>query len=316
MKKIYLSLLATLSTIASYAQTSNLVVFSDEGKKFYLVINGRQVNDQSLSNVRVTDLDGDYVHARVVFEDKRDPSVEKKILLLSQGNEVTYVLKKNKKGETVFRSYSEVPLSMVPAQIANQPTLSYSTAASNDESVNKSEYSTTSTTTTTTGATGILGANVNIGGVNMNVTIQDNGTMLNGSSTTTTSTYSTTTTNTNANTNTQYNNSNNENTNYSNDCVNGMSETELREAKKSISSSTFADTMENTFKQIVSNKCVTTKQVKQMLQLFTFEESKLDMAKYAYGYVADPANYYSVNDIFTHSSSKDELSEYCMENKR
>ena len=53
-----------------------------------------------------------------------------------------------------------------------------------------------------------------------------------------------------------------------------------------------------------------------MLQLFSFEDTKLSMAKFAYAYVADPSNYYTLNDIFSFDSSKDELSNYVMSNKR
>ena len=51
-------------------------------------------------------------------------------------------------------------------------------------------------------------------------------------------------------------------------------------------------------------------QVKELLMLFTFEESKLDIAKYAYNHTYDIGNYYKLNDAFTFESSTDELNKY------
>jgi hypothetical protein len=54
----------------------------------------------------------------------------------------------------------------------------------------------------------------------------------------------------------------------------------------------------------------TSQQVKELLQLFTFENNKLDLAKYAYRKTMDRRNYYIVNDVFAFSNSKDELARY------
>lgn len=313
MKQITLFFALLLGSLATYAQKANLVIFSDEGTKFYVVVNGLRVNDQALSNVRITDLNYDYVNAKIVFEDALIPDIEKKTLMLERGSEATYVVKKNKKGETVCNWYSSVQLAQIPAQTSNQQTVVYTNVPANNGIVLRggNVATTTTTTTITTGTTDVVNANVGIGGVGMNVTIYDsNGGVVNGSTTsTTTTTYSSTTTSGNTN----YNDGT---TTINNNCIYGMSESELRDAKNSISGASFEDTKSSTFKQVVSNKCVNTKQVKELLQLFTFEETKLEMAKYAYGYVADPSNYYTINDIFTFDSSKDELSNYVMSNKR
>lgn len=308
MKK--LSLLFGLCCILfnSYAQNGNLVIFSDEGTKFFVVVNGIRVNDQALSNVRLTDLNYDYVKAKIVFENELIPDIEKNTLMLQRGYEVSYVVKKNKKGETVCNWYSSVELAQAPVNNANQQTIVYTSVPPNDGVVIRTgvggSTTTTTTTTTTTGNSSTVNANVGVNGVGMNVSIYDGTGNVNG---TTTTTYSTTTTTTNSD-NVAYH--------ATNDCIYGMSETDFRAAKNSISSGSFEDTKISTFKQVVSSKCVNTKQVKEMLQLFTFEESKLEMAKYAYGYVADPSNYYTINDIFTFDSSKDELSNYVMSNRR
>jgi hypothetical protein len=47
-----------------------------------------------------------------------------------------------------------------------------------------------------------------------------------------------------------------------------------------------------------------------MMLLFTFEDNKLEVAKYAYRKTVDNRNYVMVNDAFTFSSSRDELAKY------
>ncbi|HNQ83646.1 MAG TPA: DUF4476 domain-containing protein, partial [Bacteroidales bacterium] len=51
-------------------------------------------------------------------------------------------------------------------------------------------------------------------------------------------------------------------------------------------------------------------QVKEIMKLFSFEESRLEFAKYAYGYTYDLSNFYIVNDAFSFESSIDELNKY------
>lgn len=89
-----------------------------------------------------------------------------------------------------------------------------------------------------------------------------------------------------------------------------MSEQDFTDAKRSISSKTFEDTKLTVAKQITSSNCLLCTQVKEIMGLFTFEDSKLQFAKYAYDYVYDLNNYYKLNDAFTFSSSVDELDTY------
>lgn len=51
-------------------------------------------------------------------------------------------------------------------------------------------------------------------------------------------------------------------------------------------------------------------QAKQLLTVFSFEASKLEMAKYMYGKTTDPKNYFIVYNVFSFSKSKEELAEY------
>lgn len=52
------------------------------------------------------------------------------------------------------------------------------------------------------------------------------------------------------------------------------------------------------------------RQIRELLQTFTFDDSRLELAKEAYGMVLDPENYFLVNEAFTFSSSGEALSKH------
>ncbi len=76
-------------------------------------------------------------------------------------------------------------------------------------------------------------------------------------------------------------------------------EDEWRENNKSKSAS-----------QIISTNYLTTAQVKEMLQLFSTENIKLELAKQAYSKTVDQKNYFMINEVFSFNSSKDELTRF------
>lgn len=80
-------------------------------------------------------------------------------------------------------------------------------------------------------------------------------------------------------------------------------------AKTSISSKSFEDSKLTTAKQVANSNCLTADQVKQIMKLFSFEDSRLDFAKYAYTHTFDVGNYFKVNDAFQFESSIDELND-------
>lgn len=63
-------------------------------------------------------------------------------------------------------------------------------------------------------------------------------------------------------------------------------------------------------KQNISQNHFTTMQVKEVMQLFAFENTKLDLAKYCYKYTVDRKNYFLLNDAFSFSSSREDLARY------
>ena len=62
--------------------------------------------------------------------------------------------------------------------------------------------------------------------------------------------------------------------------------------------------------QAISSNRVKSDQVYRILMMFSFESTKLKVAKFAYRHCIDKRNYYRVNDAFTFSSSIRELNNY------
>lgn len=134
-----------------------------------------------------------------------------------------------------------------------------------------------------------VGANFNVGGLGVNVTISDN-TMMGG---TTSTTYSETTTTITSNGTMTENAGGTVIT--SQGCMYPMGTSDFNMAKSSISSKSFEDSKVTVAKQVIDANCLSTSQVKEIMQLMTFEENKLTIAKYAYAKTTDPSNYFQLN---------------------
>ena len=90
--------------------------------------------------------------------------------------------------------------------------------------------------------------------------------------------------------------------------------TEFAEMQTSLENISFSSSRESQAKSIIRSNCLNAKQVKDLLELFSFESSRLSIAKYAYAYCSDPSNYYLVNDAFQFESSIEELNAYIESN--
>lgn len=80
--------------------------------------------------------------------------------------------------------------------------------------------------------------------------------------------------------------------------------------KNSINKISFNSSKESQLKSITRGRCFTVDQIKQLLNLFSFESSKLDLAKYLYEFCIDKQNYFRVNEVFSFSSSVDDLNRF------
>jgi hypothetical protein len=90
-----------------------------------------------------------------------------------------------------------------------------------------------------------------------------------------------------------------------------VSAVEQKELLAELSKISFSNTKATLAKQIIaSKKCFTSNQIMEIINLFSLEQDKLNMAKYAYAFCIDKSNYYKLNGLFSYSASKEELSKF------
>jgi hypothetical protein len=303
MRKLLILLLLLPSLLYAQRQaTGNLTIFSEDGDQFYLVLNGEKQNTVAQTNLRVEELPQPYYTAKIIFADSSIPAISKNNLYIASSDgvmqDVTYKIRKDKSGKAKLGYYSMIDVEPGFQPASNVYVHRYGRRDHNDGVTH---------TTTTTSTSAPVAASINVNGVSMNVSINDP--LYNESTTTTT-----TTTHSNSNHNTN-NNSNSNRNSSSRRCPDGfaMRSSDFTAAKKSISDANFDESKISTAKSIAGSNCLSSAQVAEICTLFSFEESKLEFAKFAYKRSTDPQNYFKVNSVFSFDSSKEELNKYVSE---
>jgi len=92
-----------------------------------------------------------------------------------------------------------------------------------------------------------------------------------------------------------------------------MSDASFNQAKESLRKEWFENTRLSTARQIVDKNYFTSSQVKDLMLLFTFENNRLDIAKYAYNKIVDKGNFFIVNDALSMTSNKEKLNQFIRE---
>ncbi|MEY2829019.1 MAG: hypothetical protein RIQ33_877 [Bacteroidota bacterium] len=337
MKKLLLSTIVLISISTTLlAQKGNLILFTEEGEKFTVVMNGVQQNASPETNVVIRKMPMGLYIVKIIFDDKNLGVVNDKINI-TPDHERTFNIRKKK--ETMIEKRMREEASIIkdgkkpgalperyvirlvsdnvmplnpPPPMPNQQVIIYgqapTTAIINDNDV-VHQSTTTTTTTTTNGNPDDVNINMNIGGMGAGININTNG--MGG----TTTTHQTTTV-THTNTASNYPPTTETRVIYVDGyngpigCPRPMNTEEFASAKQSIASKTFEDSKLQIAKQIVGANCCTAAQVRSIMKIFTFEQSKLDFAKFAYTYTYDQKNYYKVNDAFEFESSISELNSY------
>ncbi|MFM7105320.1 MAG: DUF4476 domain-containing protein [Flavobacteriales bacterium] len=318
-----------------YCQSASAVVFSEMGEKFTLYLNSEPMNETPKSNIKLTGLTSEFYQARVDFEDASLQDCMTSNFAVQFNSQVTYVVKKNKKGEYLIRFQSQTDGSTASAEKSSgddearrfadvdnpgQPQATATNSAQNGGNTSNTSITTTTTTTTTNSAgtspgnSESINVGMNINGVNMgiNMNIPNDDTFGNSSATTVTQQTTTTTHSTTSSSNASVN-GNNQVTytdNSESGCRAPMAASSFSSAKESINSKSFEDSKMTVAKQVTKANCLSCNQIKEVMSLFSFEESKLAYAKYAYDYCYNKTEYYTINDAFTFESSIDELNKY------
>jgi len=308
-------------SLIAFGQKVNLVVFAEDGDKFYAYINGVKQNNVAESNVKVTDVTPN-ISLRIEFEDKALP-VLKQNMALEPGFEHTAKIKRDMKKQIKLRYFGQVPLNESSSN--NVPTVAYHTAE-NDNTSNyntagttnngNTSYTTTSTSTQVNSASNPNGAavSINVDGMSMNMNISGidvntTGTTQSSTSTTVTSTSSSSGSSSNHHHQTVHPSESTSPTTATG-CRAAMTTANFDKMKQSVEAKPFSDTKMSTAKVATKNNCISASQVKEICKLFSMDDDKLTYAKFAYDYCVDKGNYYLVSDVFSFSSTTDELNKF------
>ncbi|TRX59906.1 DUF4476 domain-containing protein [Fulvivirga sp. M361] len=302
MKTIYFLIIALFAGNGLFAQSSSLVFFTEEGEKFTLFVNGDKKNDTPQSRVTAGQIAVDFAQIKLEFETPGAPVVKQQ-MMIDPGMTMTSIIKRNKKGRYVMRPVSSVPL----ADDKTSETVRISEVVATPAPMEQQVTTVTTTTSQRTdqstkngGDNASVGISVTEGSANVSLNVNvalDNSDLepLEEESTTTV----TTTTYTESST-----------VQPEEAGCNAMTNDSFERAKKSINNKSFGDEKMTVMKQILKGNCVSVKQVIGFMELFTFEDNKLGVAKAAYSKTTDQGNYYQVNDALTYSESVEELSQF------
>jgi hypothetical protein len=304
-----LLLFASALSFGQIQPFGHLTIFSEDGDKFYLILNGERMNDEPQTNIRVEELVQPYYNAKIIFEDKLRQEISKNFLQIADVDgvfmDVTYKIRrdKNKPSKMKLNFFSMIPVVdgfIPPSNIFvrrwGQPAPPQQVIVQQSAPVGVVQQTTTTTTTTNGG----VNAGVNVGGVGVNISINDP--LLGGSTTIT----ETTTVTTGSNAVVVHQEPLQEGCYGARPMNNGN----FNSALQTIKNQGFDESRLKTAKQIAQNNCLNTNQIVEICKIFGFEETRLDFAKFAYDACVEPQNYFKVNNVFDFTSSADELNDY------
>ncbi|MBM3404244.1 MAG: DUF4476 domain-containing protein [Bacteroidetes bacterium] len=305
MRSIFLILGFSILVSSLMAQLSDVVIFSEQGERFSVVVNGILQNAEPETNIKVEGLDPVQYQVKIIFEDQNLGQLDK-MIMFNPETLTTFVIKKNNDGKYVLRWMSEAPVHSEQKPVQRQTVVVYSSTPRPVETVTHTQ--TTTTVTTVEGTPGGVSATVvdPDTGAEVNVSVAP---VLTGAPQTTTTTTTTTTT------------SGRrplppeqtfvlEGYNGPVGCPMPMSVQDFGRVKQTIENQSFDDSKLKIAKQVLQSNCLLCSQVKEIMLLFSFEKTRLDFAKFAYGRTFDLGNYFQLNDAFTFESSIDELNEF------
>jgi hypothetical protein len=272
-------LLLTVSQ-ALNAQQSNLIFFSEQGEHFSVILNGILQNGKPETNIKITGLPAPSYKVKILFEDPNLPPINKN-LMFQQGTQTTYNIRKNNKGEYVVRFMNQVPIDEMPPPPPDQHVIFYTTVPATSITISQTQNNVTMTTS---------------GPTDFSPTP---------AGTTSTTTVTTTTTSSEGIEINHQNTYNPHEKHYEMPGYHGevgcpypLSDLDFRDVKKTISDKSFEDSKLSIAKQVTSANCLFSSEVKEIMDLFSFEATRLEFAKFAYRYTFDVGNYYKVNEAF------------------
>lgn len=337
------TLLLTLLISSQFiAQNSKLTFFTEDGQRFYVILNGLRYNDNPQTNVQVENLQPQAYKAKIIFEDQTLGEANKN-LLVDPGQAYTFNIRERKEnavatwarqaksevknefdGDNIDQDYSDpkekyvirfmgqVALQQAPPP--RQPAAQQPAPANPATAYPSASQTTTTTTTTTSSSSNAQPANSGSVSMNINISASDNGQSGNAGISMNATEHYQESSNTTVTTTTTQGSGAPAADHYVMPGYNGpygcpwpMTPEDFAAAKGTISSKTWDETRISIAKQVTQANCLFADQVKEIADLMEWEETKLDYAKFAYPYTYDQGNYFKVHNTFEWETSIEEL---------
>ena len=132
MKKIVLTaFLFSIFALNVISQTATVTVFSQDGEKFWVIMNGVKQNETPMTNVKVTGLSSPNYRLKIIFDDEKIAAIDKDIMTKNYDDvlcDQAYVIKKDKKGKHIMRLNSFEPTKAIATTVEpNQVAVPYTT---------------------------------------------------------------------------------------------------------------------------------------------------------------------------------------------
>lgn len=281
---IILSSVVFITTVQ--AQKANMIFFTPNEEKFYLVVNGIQQNGQPMSNVKITEMAAPMQYnIRIRFEEAKLGIINDKVSLEPDTEKSWSIQAKKKKGssetEMVVKVAGEIPLdnSTQAVSYPQEQIIVYHTEP-------------------------LPGMNADGVSFNMNVNEQGGNVSFNvngGSSTVRTNTTTTTTTTQQTSSSAMVANAG---------CSNPMDAISFRQQLERVRSQGTAAGKKIIAEKIAQQYCLTAQQVYELCDALYMSSDKLALAKYCYGRCYDPQNFEEVYKALPTSAMVKELDDY------
>ncbi len=281
---IIISVFLSLGALAQ--QVSHATFYSKEGYLFTIYLNGQKMNDVPQTEVRLINLTQPYYSCKAVFEDPTLAPAERKLLGLTDANgnrvDATFVVEHNRKGEMKIGWKSH---SLYPRYIEedNSPTVVVVGGGTQGQ-----VHQTTTTRVVESGTTD--GVRMSFGGMGGSVSINTGIAQPVVEETTTTTVVQ------------------GSGTAAALPCTGTLlNNQDFEAALKSVSMRSSEEGKLLSGKQIISTNCLVTEQIKRIVALLETEQSRLDIAIYAYPFALDKGSYFKMNSLFEQEASIDAL---------
>jgi len=93
-------------------------------------------------------------------------------------------------------------------------------------------------------------------------------------------------------------------------CEKAMKNKDFKEQLKVIQETQFSETKLQLCKGLIKKNCISSKQLKELLSVFSFEQHKTEIAMEAYDKVVDQENFYQIYTVFKMENNIREIEQY------